>query len=843
LVTRNKVLSSGLKNLVRGEDGYMLIKPLFLFIFSVFILIHTSMLFPGNDLAIISVAISFLTWSFLYTIWRTYKYTVKNNKVSLDAELYARALGDDALLVVLVDTRAKILDYSLSSTFKADIEQALATTESLYSFLQIFGVEKSIADKLLTDEQSDAISTEGLIDLQKVELELSSKSFVLKLNKVERYFVIKIAKAMRSEGVQQLQSMELGSYTIDSSGAIIQCNDYFANLLGYTKEDLAALGPKLSDLIINHGTINRNIVNDFSGNWQGFVTISNRAGEKVYLALIQKAISGLNDAPLQVMGIVIHLNSNNMIMQAKGIESGWLEYSWECFFDQSPYPVVILDLTGKITRYNNAAGKMLNGLKIGKKLSNVLKDAFGELVQDEMSKIKKQGSYNAQPIRNAVLEGGKQVVDIHVGKINDLSGNIWGFLVRISDVSEKKELEENLSHAQRVQTIGYLSGSIAHDFNNILTAIIGFSDILLGSHKEDDKSYNALYQIRQSALRASNLVQKLLAFSRKQTLKPRVIDVNEILVDIFPMIKRLVGSDIEIGQDIAANLWHVKVDPVQLEQVMLNLVVNAHQAMESKRGEISIRVCNVSVVDKNYLSHYIMPYGEKRAHPGDYVKFEIADTGKGINTSDLQKIFEPFYTTKMDSGTGLGLSTVYGIVKQSGGYIYVNSVHNQGTSFIILLEKFEGVPENLGFDLDLQLNAASEKGIIIKDRAAVPTKKRNNIVLLEDEDAVRSFTCQVLKKQGYNVMDYASPAEALSALKEGDFAVDLIISDVVMPGMSGPELIKKLPKRYAKAEVVFISGYGEDVFNEEYGDSRDFNFMAKPFSMKSLLAMVDKILK
>jgi two-component system cell cycle sensor histidine kinase/response regulator CckA len=843
LVTRNRKFSSGLGNLIRGEDGYMLIRPLFLFIFSIFILIHTGMLFPGNDLAIISVAISFLTWSFLYTIWRTYKYIVKNKRVKLHAELYAMALGDDALAVILVDARARVLDYSLSSTFKSDMQQALATTESLYSFLQLFGIEKSIADNLLDSNQSAAIFAEGLIDLQKVALELSSRAFSLKFNKVEHCFVIKIAKATQAEEVQQLQGMELGSYGLDDSGNITQCNDYFANLLGYSQEELTALGPKLSDLIVNYGAIDRNLNNNFIGGWQGFVTINNRAGEKVYLALVQKLISSMIDSPLQVTGVAIHLNSNNMIMQSKGIESGWLDYSWECFFEQSPYPVVILDLTGKITRYNNAAANVLNNLKVGKKFSGVLTDSFSGLIQDEMSKIKKQGNYNAQPIRNAILESGKQVVDIHVGKINDLSGNIWGFLIRISDVSEKKELEENLSHAQRVQTIGYLSGSIAHDFNNILTAIIGFSEMLLGSHEESDKSYNALYQIRQSALRASNLVQKLLAFSRKQTLKPRVIDVNEILVDIFPMIKRLVGSDIEIGQDIAANLWHVKVDPVQLEQVMLNLVVNAHQAMESRRGEISIRVCNVSVVDKNYLSHYIMPHGEKRAHPGDYVKFEIADTGRGISPSDLQKIFEPFYTTKLDSGTGLGLSTVYGIVKQSGGYIYVNSVRNQGTSFVILLEKFEGKPEKLAFDIAFHNNIPGEGGVLIKDKAAIKNNKRNNIVLLEDEDAVRSFTCQVLKKHGYNVRDYSLPGEALAALEEGDFDVDLIISDVVMPGMSGPELIKKLPKRYAKVEVIFISGYGEDVFNEEYGDSRDFNFMAKPFSMKSLIAMVNSTLR
>jgi two-component system cell cycle sensor histidine kinase/response regulator CckA len=835
-----------LRYLVRGEGEYILIKPLFLFIFSIFALVHSNLLFPDNVPLIIAIASSFLIWFFLYVVWRTYKYMIRNKALILRKELYANMIMEDALAFVLVDNNAKVLDYTLSANTNSDIKQLANTAYSLNAFLQLFGIKlepSKIKETFLSDSATIYNTLSGIIDLQKVELEVASMPVGDANEHRVPCFGIKISRIQQKDNnTHKLQDLHIGSYTTDNSGIITQCNDYFANMLGFTQDELISAKIKLSNMITNYGAIDREVNHDFIGKWQGFVTLKNKVGENVYLALIQKPMHIPGQAEKNGMGLAIRLGNDNMIMQAKGIESGWLDYSWGCFFDQSPYPVVIVDLTGKISRYNQSASRMINGLRVGKKFTNIVMETFADTVQEEMAKLKQKNDYITPPICNAILKGDKQIVDIHVGKINDLSGNIWGFLMRISDVSQKKELEDNLSHAQRVQTIGYLSSSIAHDFNNILTAIIGFSDVLLESHEEDDKSYNSLYQIRQSALRASNLVQKLLAFSRKQTLKPRIIDVNEILVDMFPVIKRLVGADVEIGQDISSNLWHVKVDPVQLEQVLLNLVVNAHHAMDDKKGAISIRASNISVKDKNYLSHYIMPHGEKRAQPGEYIKLEIADTGHGIKPSELQKIFEPFYTTKMDSGTGLGLSTVYGIVKQSGGYIYVNSVCGQGTSFIILLERFEGDIENTNIDVDVFSHSGSPTSDDNKVKSNKNLKKKN-IVLLEDEDAVRSFVSQVLVKNGYIVHDYASPGDVLAAIKEDGLAVDLIISDVVMPGMSGPELVRNLPKSYAEVDVIFISGYGEDIFSEEYGENRDFHFLAKPFSMKKLLAMVDEVLR
>ncbi len=381
--------------------------------------------------------------------------------------------------------------------------------------------------------------------------------------------------------------------------------------------------------------------------------------------------------------------------------------------------------------------------------------------------------------------------------------------------------------------VGQLAGGIAHDFNNVLSAIMMANDFLLNAHKPTDPSFQDIMQIKQNATRAATLVRQLLAFSRRQTLRPQVLDLGDALSDLTMLLRRLIGEKVKLDLVHGRDLWPVKVDVSQFEQVVVNLAVNARDAM-ADGGKLTVRTANVTADESAQLSYKGLP-------AADYVRIDISDTGTGIPADIVDKIFEPFFSTKeVGKGTGLGLSTVYGIVKQTGGFVYVDSVPGEGTSFRIFLPRHR--PE-----LETQPEAQGTHGGpngAAKEAAAQPPKPRadltgqGTILLVEDEDGLRSLNARGLRSRGYSVIEAANGIEAMEALEEKDGAVDLVVSDVVMPEMDGPTLLREMRKRNPNLKIIFVSGYAEEAFDKSLPENEQFAFLPKPFALSALVEKV-----
>jgi two-component system, cell cycle sensor histidine kinase and response regulator CckA len=386
------------------------------------------------------------------------------------------------------------------------------------------------------------------------------------------------------------------------------------------------------------------------------------------------------------------------------------------------------------------------------------------------------------------------------------------------DTTEQRALQENLAQSQKMQAIGQLAGGVAHDFNNVLTAIIGYSDLLLANHRPTDPSFQDIMQIKQNANRAAGLVRQLLAFSRRQTLRPQTLQLNDVLSELQMLLRRLVGEPVALDVVHSRDLWLVKADLNQFEQVVVNLVVNARDAMPDG-GKITLRTRNVPATECG-------SFKGASVTPADYVLVEVQDTGHGIPADVRDKIFEPFFTTKeVGKGTGLGLSMVYGIVKQTGGYVFCDSEPGKGATFRILLPRH----------VETETEAPAPKDVA---KPAADLTGRGAILLVEDEEAVRAFASRALASRGYTVLEAESGVEALKVVEEAGGPIDLIVSDVIMPEMDGPTMLTELRRRGVEAKVVFVSGYADDAFARNLPGKQEFVFLPKPFTLKQLVETV-----
>lgn len=406
------------------------------------------------------------------------------------------------------------------------------------------------------------------------------------------------------------------------------------------------------------------------------------------------------------------------------------------------------------------------------------------------------------------------------------------------DITEYKNLEMHLIHSQKMQAIGQLAGGISHDFNNLLTAMLGFCDLLLMKHSPGDPSFAEIMQIKQNANRAANLVRQLLAISRKQVLQPKILDITNVIAELMNLLKRLVGAKVKLQVKHSSSIYPIKCDQGQLEQVIINLVVNARDAIADtkEQGSINIETKNASFSNKHKIDKsFKCADSNDKISAGDYILISIKDTGIGIDKSIITHMFEPFFSTKEPgSGTGLGLSTVYGIVKQTGGYLYVKSEKNKGTEFQIYL-KASVEQENEGKNM---LSETDNK-LIYKDLTGEAT-----ILLVEDETPVRIFSSNALSNKGYNVIEAENGEKAFEIINKRGKEIDIIITDVIMPGMNGPSFIKEVQKKYPKIKVIFMSGYAEEAFSEDQQSTdEDFNFLSKPFSLKQLASKVKEVLE
>jgi len=433
-----------------------------------------------------------------------------------------------------------------------------------------------------------------------------------------------------------------------------------------------------------------------------------------------------------------------------------------------------------------------------------------------VEEVRKKG-YMILPGRSRRKDGTTFPVEVNVKYVSQEEKVYMVAVVR--DITERKELEAQLLQAQKMEAIGRFAGSIAHDFNNLLTAIIGNAELLLLDRKPEDFDYENIKTIQETADRAAQLTRQLLAISRKQVLEPVVLDLNEIIQGICKMCTRLVGEDVEQYVILEPNLNRVRADPSQIEQVILNLVINARDAMP-EGGKLSISTEN-QFLDESYCQLHA------GVTPGEYVLLSFSDTGVGMPEGVIEHIFEPFYTTKTD-GTGLGLSTVYGIVKQLGGHMFAYSEVGLGTTFKIYLPALKAETEDLQSSIPLS-------------KQAMP-RGEETILIVEDEAAILKLAFKVLKDLGYTVLSAVSGEEAELKLQQHHGRIDLVLTDVVLPGRSGPEVSEKLKKEYPELKVLFMSGYADDRITHKEILQKGAHFLPKPFTPSVMAGKVREVL-
>ncbi len=439
-----------------------------------------------------------------------------------------------------------------------------------------------------------------------------------------------------------------------------------------------------------------------------------------------------------------------------------------------------------------------------------------------------EGQSDIAPVEADLAGPGERSANFFVLAVEEGDGE--AAIIYALETTAQRTLENRINQQQKMESVGQLAGGIAHDFNNVLSAIMMATDFLLNAHKPTDPSFQDIMQIKQNANRAAALVRQLLAFSRRQTLRPQVLDLGEALSDIGMLLKRLIGEKVTLDVSHGRDLWPVLVDISQFEQVIVNLAVNARDAMPDG-GKLSVRTANVTAADAAKFAHKGMP-------DADYILVEVSDTGVGIPDDIIDKIFEPFFSTKeVGKGTGLGLSTVYGIVKQTGGYVYVELRPGQTTFRIFLPRHVAGVAQ--GRALPSGDSPAFKEALAAAERAAnADLTGHGTILLVEDEDGLRALNARGLTSRGYTVLEAANGVEAIELLDKRGSGVDLVVSDVVMPEMDGPALLKELRRRDPSVKFIFVSGYAEDAFAKSVPEGDLPDFLPKPFTLKQLVAAV-----
>ena len=399
-------------------------------------------------------------------------------------------------------------------------------------------------------------------------------------------------------------------------------------------------------------------------------------------------------------------------------------------------------------------------------------------------------------------------------------GNAIFFELFSEDVTEHRALEQQLRQSQKMEAIGRLAGGIAHDFNNLLMVISGYCEFLLDRIGSNQELRGPAQEIASAAERATSLTRQLLAFSRKQMLAPRVVDLNAVVTENLKMLTRLIGEDIDLVMVPSADIGAVKADPGQIEQVIMNLAVNARDAMPHG-GKLTIETANVTL-DENYARFHAP------VQPGDYIMLAISDTGTGMDAETQSHIFEPFFTTKGTKGTGLGLSTVYGIIKQSGGYVWVYSEPSKGTTFKIYLPRISATGEVAEAEATVAINNSHQN---------VET-----ILLVEDEANLRLLTLQYLRKQGYTVLEAADGAAAIQVSEAHPGPIHLLLTDVIMPGMNGRELAQRITSERFETRVLYMSGYTENAVGHNGTLDAGITLLQKPFTLPALKAKVREML-
>jgi two-component system cell cycle sensor histidine kinase/response regulator CckA len=633
--------------------------------------------------------------------------------------------------------------------------------------------------------------------------------------------------------IDYLDHAPAGFFSVDGSGDVVYLNATLAEWLDHDLARVGSGGLKLTDIIPGDSGALLTALSGRPGEVKTEVLdldLKTRGGKTLPVRLYHKIAFAADGTSGASRTLVL-----NRARAAGNDPQRAAEVRFMRFFHNTPMAIATVDKSGRIARNNALFARLFQGVlkgeaatAEGRSILSVVatrdRAAFEAAISEAAA-----GQGDVAPVDAALMGEGERWARFYVTPVEEEERDHEAAIVYALDTTEQRTLQNQVNQAQKMDSVGKLAGGMAHDFNNVLSAIMMATDFLLNAHKPNDPSFQDIMQIRQNTNRAASLVRQLLAFSRRQTLRPQVLDLGEALSDLTMLLRRLIGEKVTLDVVHGRDLWPVKADISQFEQVIVNLAVNARDAMPDG-GRLTIRTANIGADESARFNYKGMPAAE-------YVLVEVTDIGIGIPRDIMDKIFEPFFSTKeVGKGTGLGLSTVYGIIKQTGGFIYPESQVGQRTTFRIFLprhllgaEDTEIVPKMLA-----PAGAGEETKLASADHTGQGT-----ILLVEDEEGLRTLNARGLASRGYTVLEAANGVEALEVIEGHSGKIDLVVSDVVMPEMDGPTLLKELRRRDPNVRIIFVSGYAEEAFEKNLPEERgQFSFLPKPYTLKQLVAAV-----
>jgi two-component system cell cycle sensor histidine kinase/response regulator CckA len=634
--------------------------------------------------------------------------------------------------------------------------------------------------------------------------------------------------------IDYLDHAPAGFFSVDAEGNVVYLNATLANWLDHDLAEVGSGGLRLDDIVSGAGTALLTTFAAAPGEVKTEVVdldMKTRGGRPLPVRLFHKVAYGTDGTVGASRTLVLNRAREEDADPQRAAEVRFMR-----FFHNSPMAIAAVDQTGRIARSNAQFARMFEGVLRSEGedrsiLSVVV--ARDRPALEAMIRKAAEGQGDITSVDAALAGRDERWANFYVASVEDGDRETEAAIVYAIETTEQRRVVTERDTAEKMKTVGQLAGGIAHDFNNVLSAIMMATDFLLNAHKPTDPSFEDIMQIKQNANRAASLVRQLLAFSRRQTLRPQVLDLGETLSDLTMLLRRLIGEKVTLDVVHGRGLWPVKADISQFEQVIVNLAVNARDAMP-EGGRLTLRTANVTPQDAAAFGYKGMPEAE-------YVLVEVRDSGIGISPEVIDKIFDPFFSTKeVGKGTGLGLSTVYGIVKQTGGFIYVESEPGKGSVFRIFLPRHVAGAEDALPELsEAEAPILSETPMSdARHSVAADLTGRGTILLVEDEEGLRGLNARGLTSRGYTVLEAANGVEAIEVLDQRGGEVDLVVPDVVMPEMDGPTLFKVLRERNPGIKIIFVSGYAEDAFEKNLPENEKFAFLPKPFTLKQLVAAV-----
>jgi len=640
--------------------------------------------------------------------------------------------------------------------------------------------------------------------------------------------------------IDYLDHAPAGFFSAGRKGEILYVNATLADWLGI---DLTKFEPgslKIRDICAGEGLARLETIHAEAGQMRTEtldVDFRRTNGQSLPVRIFHRVSATKDGAPGESRTIVLQRNAE----EAGHGDDSSATMRFNRFFNNTPMAIASVDAEGRILRTNSQFIKLFSGLvgneSAGIELVSILPENDREQLRMALAAARDR-KVDIEPVDSRHPTDENRYFRYYVNAVIDQSDEApeEAAIVYAVETTQQKALENQMAQTQKMNAVGTLAGGIAHDFNNVLTAILLSSDHLLLQTRQSDSSFADLMEIKRNANRAAVLVRQLLAFSRKQTLRPAVINLTDAIGDLRMLITRMLsGTNVKLEIEFGRDLWPVKTDISQFEQVMVNLAVNARDAMPNG-GTLTIRTRNVPAGELSGKQYSGMPHE-------DFVAIDVVDSGTGIPPEIMDKIFEPFFTTKeVGKGTGLGLSMVYGIIKQSGGYVIPESEVGVGTTFHIFLPRYVPAETTITADQPVSSSAGASQSAPAAQQDLDLTGKSAVVLLVEDEEAVRRGGKRMLETRGYTVHEAGSGIEALDILDELEGKVDVVVSDVVMPEMDGPTLLREIRKRYPDMKFIFVSGFAEDAFARNLPEGSNFGFLPKPFSLKQLATTVREML-